>query len=129
MSLTAELAHTEAIGQLKGQVQTHVRAGWQHEVRRAKAFEETCKIKADTQEVRRDTAGIRHEIALEQKSIAQNDLTYTREMGILKGEKQNLKLQIERVKLGSGGKGAPSTSFNRSAANNIKSRPRVPVEV
>ena len=127
MSLKEDLAFETEIAASKKIVQTHTKAGWKHKERGAKAWEETCKIQADTQEVKLKTATVRLEIAQEVHAGAQKDLVFTREMLSLKGEGQQLKLQIKSLKVR--GTSAPSTSINRSAANNIKSRTRVPVEV
>ena len=127
MSLVADLAYETEIAGSKKIVQTHMKAGWKHKERGAKAWEDTQKIKADTQEVKRDTASIRHEIALEVKAIAQTDLSFTRSMGVLKGQGQQLQLKIKSLKVN--GTTSAGDSFRSAAANNIKSSPRIPVEV
>lgn len=129
MSLVADLAHETAIAGSKKQVQAHVKKGWEHKVRGAKAWEETQKIKADTQEVKKDTASIRHEIALEVKVIAQTDLSFTRSMGVLKKQGQDLQYKIKNLKVNGGGGSSAGDSFRSAAANNIKSSSRIPVEV
>ena len=130
MSLVTDLAYETEIAGSQKIVQTHMKAGWKHKERGAKAWEDTQKIKADTQEVNRDTASIRHEIALEVKAIAQTDLSFTRTMGVLKKQGQDLQYKIKNLKVngGSGGSSA-GDSFRSAAANNIKSSPRIPVEV
>jgi hypothetical protein len=127
MSLTTDLAYETEIAASKKVVQNHTKAGWKHKERGAKAWEETQKIKADTQEVKRDTASIRHEIALEVEAIAQTDLSFTRSMGVLKGQGQQLQLKIKNLKVN--GTTSASDSFRSAAANSIKSSPRIPVEV
>lgn len=127
MSLVSDLAHETKVAGYKQQVKVHTENGWQHKVRGAAAWEKEQKTKADTAEVRADTAAIKHEIALEQKAIAQTDLSYTRSMGALKSQGQQLKLQIKGLKVN--GNASGGDSFRSSAANSVKSRPRVPVEV
>lgn len=127
MSLVTDLAYEAEIAVSKKVVQTHIKAGWKHKERGAKAWEETQKIKADTQEVKRDTASIKHETALEVKAIAQTDLSFTRTMGVLKSESQDLQLKIKTLKVR--GTETPDLSFNSRAVNNIKSRTKTPVEV
>lgn len=129
MSLVSDLEYETTIAASKKVVQTHMKGGWKHKERGAKAWEDTQKIKADTQEVKLKTATIRLEIAQEEHAGAQKDLVFTREKLSLKDQGQQLQLQIKRLKVNGGSGGAPSTSFNRSAANNIASRSRVPVEV
>ncbi|MEG3875818.1 hypothetical protein QT972_00345 [Microcoleus sp. herbarium7] len=129
MSLVADLAYETEIAASKKVVQTHMKAGWKHKERGAKAWEETQKIKADTQEVKRDTASIHHEIALEVKAIAQTDLSYTRSMGVLKKQGQDLQYKIKNLKVNGGSGSSAGDSFRSAAANNIKSSPRIPVEV
>lgn len=129
MSLVTDLAYETEIAASKKVVQTHMKAGWKHKERRAKAWEDTQKIKADTQEVERDTASIRHEIALETKAIAQTDLSFTRSMGVLKKQGQDLRYKIKNLKVNGGGGSSAGDSFRSAAANSIKSRPRTSVEV
>lgn len=129
MSLVADLAYETEIAGSKKIVQTHMKAGWKHKERGAKAWEDTQKIKADTQEVKRDTASIRHEIALEVKAIAQIDLSFTRTMGVLRKQGQDLQYKIKSLKVNGGGGSSAGDSFRSAAANNIKSSPRIPVEV
>ncbi|TAG98760.1 MAG: hypothetical protein EAZ18_00350 [Oscillatoriales cyanobacterium] len=127
MSLVADLAYETEIAASKKVVQTHMKAGWKHKERGAKAWEDIQKINADTQEVKRDTASIRHEIALEVKAIAQTDLSFTRSMGVLKGQGQQLQLKIKSLKVN--GNTSAGDSFRNAASNSIKSSPRIPVEV
>lgn len=114
MSLQSDLKHEQEVAGLKGKYQANMKEGWQHKVRGSEAWKKRQQVEANTEEVKLETSQIKHEIALEKKAIAQTDLSYTRSMGILKGEGQQLQLQLKEFKVK--GKTSIGDSFKAEAA-------------